>query len=245
MNLFIPLLFISFLFSHNAIAQLQSSSEQDSIKEEVAQAIEKFEQTQRKNWAYQVIRYENEEGDISSSTEFHTPSTDVKKRWRLTEINGKTPTQKQVDKFIKQKVKQENKTSDDSDYSVSLRELINLKSLKLRSEDNQLKFIAFDVYLSKLGDDAKGKLRGTLTYNKAEQYIEKIVIENTAAFTPIFSANISAFKLTFTFTNINDNILPTQHEMDMKGTFAFFTEIDETSSDKFLNYRFKPVSSAL
>lgn len=240
MNLLLPFVLTSLFFSTAVIAQSLSTYDQQLHKKQVELAIEKFEQTQRRHWAYKVIRYENEEGDISSSTEFHTPSEEVKKRWRLIEINGKTPTKKQIDKFINKKIKQESKTSEERNYSFSLRELINLDSLKFISENKQSKIISFNVYLSKLGEDAKGKLRGTLSYNKAEQYIEKVIIENTAEFSPIFSASISAFKLTFAFTNINDNILPAQHDMEMKGSFAFFTEIDETSSDQYLDYHYKP-----
>ncbi|MDC0601386.1 hypothetical protein OAP14_00005, partial [Aliiglaciecola sp.] len=57
-------------------------------------------------------------------------------------------------------------------------------------------------------------------------------------FSPMFSAKITDFKLTITFDKIDSYILPLQNKLSMKGTFAFFTDIDEESLDTFSEYRF-------
>ena len=123
-------------------------------------------------------------------------------------------------------------------FSVKLSELIQLDSLQLTFDSPQYLQASFGVYLSQLGNDVSKKLQGSLRYNKQQHYIDSIDISNTAHFSPLFSANISEFNLTLRFTKIDNAILPQQQQMRMKGTFAFFTQIDEVSTDTFSDYRY-------
>ncbi|NMP30973.1 hypothetical protein HII17_05290 [Thalassotalea sp. M1531] len=209
----------------------------NQLKQKISQAITKFEQTQRNMWAFQVERYENEEGEITSSIEQYNPSNELEKRWSLVRINDEQPTSKQIKKFVAKKLEQAENKKQGNNFSIALKELINQESIKFSAESDLDIEVIFDVYLKKLGESSKGKLTGKLLYNKQLAYIEKLIIENTAEFSPVFSANISEFKLTIIFTNIDDHILPKQHNMEMKGTFAFFTEINEVSTDTFSNYK--------
>ena len=88
----------------NITAAENTAVELISIKEKVNHAITKVEQTQRELWSYDISRYENEEGDISSSIEQHSPQSN--ERWLLKQINGQLPTKKQIKKFAKNKQEQ-------------------------------------------------------------------------------------------------------------------------------------------
>ncbi|WP_085297799.1 hypothetical protein [Cognaticolwellia mytili] len=213
--------------------------DQTSLKQKVHQAIIKFEQTDRKQWAFQVDRFENEEGDITSSLEQFTPWHDVNKQWSLMRINGNEPTTKQQKKFIKAKRKRANKKQSDKSYSVKFREIINLESLRYQSESATHIEMSFQVTLSQFGDDTKEKLDGLLSYNKQDAFIETITITNNAEFSPMFSAAINEFSLTFNFINIDDAILFREHTLEMKGTFAYFVEIDEVSKDTYSDYQYQ------
>lgn len=211
------------------------------LKQKVSDAITKIEETKRRKYSYQISRYENEEGDITSSIEHFTPNELVENQWELKRINSEVPTNKQLKKFQEQKLEQIKNREKGSNHSVKLRELINPDSLQLSAEDSRYSYLNFDVNLEKLGDDSKGKLDGILAYNKELEFIESITITNNSAFSPMFSANIEEFKLTFSFIRIDNSILPRQNDMEMKGTFAFFTEIDEVSSDVYSKYRRPPL----
>lgn len=213
-----------------------SPNKQSVLVSSVKAAIERYEQTPKENWAFQVSRYENEEGQISSSIEHYTPNVDVSKQWTVSLINGEAPTPQQINKFVKSKVK-EQKRSDQS-LSIELRKLIKLDSLTLIKESENILEINFNVQLDRLGSDAKDKLQGRLTLNKQYGFIESIVITNKAEFSPMFSATIRNLELTILFVQINNAILLHQQNLNMKGTFAFFSEIDEVSRDVFSNYRF-------
>ena len=232
------LFLISLSWLSSSIANANATIDNETLRQKVSQAISKFEQTKRENWAYKVTRYENEEGDVTSSIELFDPSTAIEKQWQLLRINGKTPSSKQVKRFTKKKLKQAKEKNKNNNYSIPLRELINLESLKLVDDNNSHITMSFDVYLEKLGEQSRGKLTGNLSYNKRLAFIEDITIVNKAEFSPVFSAKITDFKLAFNFANYNDSILPQQQNMEMKGTFAFFTEINEVSTDTYSNYNF-------
>jgi hypothetical protein len=213
----------------------------ESFKEKINLAIIKFENTDRALWSYTISRYEDEEGDVSSSIEQHFSSAHIGdgEQWQLKQINGQLPTKKQIKKFAKNKQKQSNAEGQGVNLQLSLRKLINQKSLSLVSTDDKHLIMAFDVSLEKLGKDAVGKLQGKLTYQKDKQFIEQISIWNNADFSPMFTANITDLALAFTFININGAVLTKQNEMKMKGSFAYFTEINETSTDNFSDYYYQ------
>jgi len=228
------LLLLCFGGFFNVIATENTTSELASFKKKVNRAIIKFENTDKALWSYTISRHENEEGDISSSIEQHSPLSNEK--WLLKQINGQSPTKKQIKKFAKKKRDQDNAETQGKNMQLKFRELINLESLSLVSIDNNHIVMAFDVYIKKLGKDSIGKLQGQLIYQKNKQFIEKITIWNNAEFSPMFTANITDLALTFTFVNIDDAVLAKQNEMKMKGNFAYFTEINETSQDNFSDY---------
>ncbi|NRQ42133.1 hypothetical protein HRH59_06060 [Rheinheimera sp. YQF-2] len=220
---------------HAAVDELATAAA--DLQRTVAAAISQFEQRSRRDWAYRIERYENEEGDISSSIELYEPANAPDSQWQLLSINGRTPDKKLQRKFAAAK-QQQAKEVGQQNFSVKLSELIQLDSLQLTFDSPQHLQASFGVYLSQLGEDVSKKLQGSLRFDKQQHYIDSIEISNTAHFSPLFSANISEFNLTLRFIKIDSAILPQQQQMKMKGTFAFFTQIDEVSTDTFSDYRY-------
>ena len=204
---------------------------QTPIGEMVELAITQFEQTNRKDWSFQVSRYENEEGDISQSTESFSPSLPVAEQWQLITIDGGTPSDKQKDKYRRNKLKQEGES-----LNLRIRELVIIDTLQIVSETEEALTASFNVQLDRLGDKASKKLTGLLTYNVVDSFISQIEITNLAAFSPVLTANITDFKLTLRFQKIGEAILPLRQDMNMSGTFAFFTKIEEVSRDTFSDF---------
>lgn len=215
---------------------------QHSIGQLISRAITDFEQRGRADWSYRVSRYENEEGQISSSIELFEPTKATDQQWTLLSLNGQPPDNKQLRKFAEKKLaetkqKQTEKGGQQS-FSVKLRDLIQLDSLQLLSNDPQRFHAGFAVYLSQLGAEASQHLQGSLIFNKQQRYIESIEITNTASFSPLFSAEIKEFKLTLDFIKIDAAVLPARQELTMKGRFAFFSTIDEVSTVSFSDYHY-------
>ena len=207
-------------------------------KQLVLEALSKFENTPRAEWGYQVKRYENEEGDVTSSIERYQPGAEGMDRWLLLETNGKTPTDKEAQKFAKRKLKQEQQKGSEQGLSLSLRKLIRQETLVLQAEDDNHFTMGFKVIIDRLGEEAQEKLTGSLTFNKRRRFIETIDITSTDAFSPMFMVSITSFSMSLHFLKIGDAILPKENQMQMKGKMSFLTEIDEYSVDTFSDYVF-------
>jgi len=208
------------------------------FKQQINQAISDIVNTPHKEWSVRIEHFENEEGDITHSIEHYTPHTDIEKTWTLISLNGEQPTTRQIKKFTKKKLKRAKNKKDEQSISISLDRLIQQETLQLLESSEQHLKVGFQVqHIKRLGDDAIGKLEGEISYNKKQAFIEQIAIVNNAEFSPIFSANISELKLTFNFVKINNAVLPKQQDMVMKGRFAYFTEIDETSTVTYSHYQ--------
>lgn len=214
------------------------------MKQQVSAAIFAFEATSRKDWAFDVSRYEDEEGDITRSEERFQPNKDVTKQWTLLKLNGEAPSVKQAKKFQKNKAEQLTKKSSGS-INIKLRDMIPINTLSLVFEDDVKAIADFNVYLERLGEKASKQLTGQLTYDKQGQFIANIVITNTAPFSPVFSAKITEFEMDIRFQKITQAILPLKNSLTMKGRFAVFSQIDETSTDTYSNYRFQPLENTV
>ena len=210
----------------------------------ISASIKQFEDTQRDKWSYKVHRMENEEGNITDRIELFTPHQDKSKQWSLLELNGRKPTLKQQEEFIQSRLEiTKSQGQGDTSFAVQLSKLIDMKSLTLLRENTNHAELAFDVHIEKLGDDAKGKLDGLLTFNKQQQFIDSIEIRNNSDFSPMFSASISNLKINMKFHKLAQSILPLENSMLMQGTFAFFTEIDETSSDQYSEFHYRAANN--
>lgn len=222
-------------------AKINDSWQQSAelMQQQVSAAILSFEATPRTQWAFDVSRYENEEGDITSSEERYQPNKDVEKQWTLLKLNGEAPTDKQAKKFQKNKAEQLAKKSNGS-INIKLRDMIPIKTLSFVFEDDMKAIADFNVHLERLGEKASKQLTGQLTYDKQGQFIERIAIKNIGPFSPIFSAKITDFTMNIHFQKITQAVLPHENNLVMKGRFALFTQIDEVSTDKYYNYRYQP-----
>lgn len=172
------------------------------------------------------------------------------KQWTLLSVNDKSPSKKQLKKYAKNKQsedKQSEKKSSGNNFSIDLKTLIKSGTLVVLADNRNYAELGFDVHLPKLGDDAVGKLKGVLTYNKQQQYIEKVIVTNNDDFSPMFSATVSQLKVSLHFVKLSFKkhdsgkqksvVLPKQYQMQLKGSFAYFTEIDEISTTTFNHYQ--------
>lgn len=225
-------IYVSFVPFAAVNAATESSVVADNFKTTINQAISKFEATQLNQWSFQVSRYENEEGDKTSSVERFNPQRVGASPWQLLELNNRAPSIDEQRNFQKRK--------QDSDSSISLRlsELIQTDSLAVVSEDNTYITASFDVHLERLGADASEYLQGTLAFAKDGEFIEQITITNTNSFSPMFAATIEKLELNLAFVKIDHAVLTQSINLKMQGSFALFTKIDEVSSDVYSDYQF-------
>lgn len=193
-----------------------------------------FSETKRKNFSYTITKYENEEGDVTSSLETYSPAESIAQSWSLIELNGEIPTTAQVNKYLKNKSKKKDKSK--NNQSISISQLVDIDTLQILNENNEFIKSSFKVGYSRFGEDAKKKLEGILTFDKNNQFVQNIEIINNDNFSPMFSADINKLKLTLSFIKIKNAILPLSTKMRLVGSMAMFIEIDEISTVDYSNY---------
>lgn len=193
-----------------------------------------FSETQRKKFSYTISKYENEEGDVTSSLETYSPAASIAQSWSLIELNGKTPTKAQLNQYLKNKSKKKNKSK--NNQSISISQLVDIDTLQILTEDNEFIKSSFKVGYSRFGEDAKSKLDGILIFDKNNHFVKSLEIINNDNFSPMFSADINILKLTFNFIKIKGAILPLNHTMRLIGSMAMFIEIDEISKVYYSDY---------
>ena len=72
-----------------------------TFRQTITDAILKYEHTQLDKWSFQVARYNNEEGKITSSIAHFLPVNDGASRWHLVEINERMPSLEEQKAFAK------------------------------------------------------------------------------------------------------------------------------------------------
>ncbi|AOT06905.1 hypothetical protein [Pseudoalteromonas luteoviolacea] len=200
----------------------------------VESALERFSQTNKQHWSYTVHSIEIEEGKKTEIHAKHQPNKDASQRWQLLLFNGQEPSQQQAKEFAQRR--------EDEGFSISIKELVKTHTLSLTQETPNSITFSYPVELADLGSDAIGKLTGHIRIDKKSQHIEQISVRNTATFSPVALADISDFNLTMQFMTVNNAVLVQRTQMDMRGTFSFFIDIEETSTVTFDNYRHEQIS---
>ncbi|WP_448548768.1 hypothetical protein [Thalassotalea fusca] len=218
-------------FSNVSIAK---ESQVTDIQKNVEQAISRFENRIRDKISFVVKRFENEEGDISQRVERYDPSNNGNANWQLISVNGNTPSTKQRQQYLEEKL---NRQKEGKAISIRLRELIEFETLTVTHENGTTSTAAFEVNTKPLGIDASGKLAGKLRYNKQLAYIEAINITNKETFSPMFSAEITDLDVSLEFSLFNDEVVIQKQAMEMKGSYAFFAEIEEVSTATYSDYK--------
>lgn len=228
-TIFQLLLLIWFLFlsNHTNAAQFEASH----LKSVVQNAIQRIKDVDKTKWAFELHSFENEEGEITDYTAAFNGALPEGQKWQLLTKDKKPATDKQKRAFIKQRNK------DKKTFSVKLEQLITFDSLQLLDSTNAAITASFDVNIPKLGDDAIGKLKGTLIVSPTNHLLKQIIITNLDEFSPMTMTNIEQFKIVLTFAEVSEQVLPISAEMTMRGTFAGFIELNETSKDSYTNYQ--------
>ena len=209
----------------------------EAIAEATATAIARLEQTKLQEWAFCLASAENEEGELTSSTECFDPSLPADQQWQLRLSNGQKPTAQQQRQFLTAKQKQAKKGKS-FNLTLKLSRVVVLDSVQFVREDATSWYGRFDVAIAKLGDKASKQLQGELRFNKAGHFIDRIDIRQRGPFSVMWGSEIQRFELSIAFIQLGDAILQQQQEMKMQGTFAFVTPIDEVSSDVFSDFRY-------
>lgn len=197
----------------------------------VKSAVKKFKDTKYENWQFTITQVENEEGDVSTSTQSHDPSREPNQKWQLVSLNGEAPSDRKRKKYSKKM-----HTEYGSYRPRNFFDNIVMDSLQLAHKTEEHLTFEFDVVTEEFGDDANDKLRGQFILNREQNFIESLTINNTESFSPQFLVTVSHLTLDLRYEQKDESILVKDIVMNLKGNLGPI-EINEVNEVTFGDYK--------
>jgi hypothetical protein len=156
-------------------------------------------------------------------------------RWRLVSVDGRDPTNDQIDDYLEQKRRHSPKDEDDRDTAS----MVRFETLRL-VEETAARWIFSFVPTDDQQDALIQELDGRLSVVKDGHYVEYITLRNDKPIKPTTGVKISEFLMTFTFEPATKEgpIVLVAADVEIKGRAMFVIRIDETETFRFSEFEF-------
>lgn len=156
-------------------------------------------------------------------------------KWNLFTINQKTPTEKELKKYHKEKAKEEAESEDDTGR-LDLDEMVEMTSLVLIEETNDQLVYSFKPIIEDEEKISKS-LAGKLWVNKADNFIERFDFFNTETFSPAVSVTVKKLHTSMYFQKLGKDVFgPHKLVSEVKGKAFVFKSFDEHQQQEFKNF---------
>jgi len=230
------LLSISTFFYVAAEEQLQRNKNLDAYKEIIASSLSSVDKTQSGSWEYQINKVLTVDGKTNITIEKFSPDEDVYRQWFLEKINNKAPNNKQLEEYLADK-REEIGEGILSKENNSLIKLIDINSLQIESDNNEIVQLSFNGFYPKFGDGAMGKIDGVLTLDLKNNYVTQIKLKNNEEFTARVILHIKQWKMMLFFDKYQETIVLKERQLNTKGTVAIFKDIEVSAHVIFDHYQ--------
>ncbi len=197
-------------------------------------------------WAFTVVT----QGEDDLIEQFD-PRADP--QWSLFAINEKTPTDKELKRYNKEKAKEKEEEEAEAEAEadaeakavdgaqadtgrLDLHDMVEMSSLAKVEETDEVEIYSFDLILDEEEKFAKS-LAGKLWVNKADNYIERLDFFNVEPFSPAVSVTVKKLHTSMYFQKLGDNVFgPKKLVSEVKGKAFVFKSFDEREQQEFKNY---------
>jgi hypothetical protein len=197
------------------------------------QALAEMDGTSIDGWAFT-------ETMLVNGTEIvlrHEPTHPKGERWIVASVDGRAPTDKEIEKYTRHRDRDEEET-DDGETSAT----IETDSLVLLEESASHLIYSFRPAPEKGGEsDAFNEhVDGRLRIAKSGPFVETIEMRSRESFSPMIGVKIKQFSTLMTFAPVGESgdILPQRVEMRMEGRAMLVKKLDESVDTRFSDYRF-------
>ena len=190
------------------------------------------------NWAYTETR-RNKDGTQVGRFD---PSRPEAERWTLVSVDGRAPTDEEIEEFIEDKEGERGFMSgdeEDDDEEDGVRTMVEPGSLELIEETETYWLLRF---VPEADDDDEEKflekLNGTVRIDKAGQHLEYIDISTDKPVKPVFGVKIRDFNTRFEFGRALDEgpIVPVAFRLRIKGRAYLAIGFDEAQIVEFSDF---------
>ncbi len=153
-------------------------------------------------------------------------------KWRLVQIDGREPSDKEKSKFEKQQLKEAERREDEQ-----FEDLIKPNSVHVVSENYDQILVEFTPYLKDMADKAEEYMRGEAVFSAADKMLVQLRIYSIEPFAPSIAVKIEQMAMTFNFASKQGQTLPSNYLFSFQGKLAAMKKFDVDSTITYSDYQ--------
>ena len=212
------------------VAGATQATEWDDV---VERAFDAMEDDLSDNFAYTETRRNDDRVFIGR----YDPRFAKGGRWKLTSVDGREPSDDEVEDFLEQKNRvQENKSDDDTEGIASI---VADGSLVLLSETEAHWLFGFQPAADTEDEvDFMKFVDGTLMIVKEGHYVSQITMQNSQPIKPGKGIKIQEFRTTMDFAPVQEGgpAVPRKIQSRVRGKAMFVIKINETETLEYSDF---------
>jgi len=212
------------------------AGEYDAI---VEQAINAISDDYHREWAFTESTLE----DDLVFTGRYDPRLPAGNRWTLLSVDGREPTDEELEDYLDDK-EDEYQWDDDDDDSDRDTDMVDFDTLELLEETDEYWIFGFVPNSDDMDDDETQKfmeqVTATMKIVRDGPYLEYIDLRNEKAIRPAFSVRISDFRVHLAFGPAADGgpIVQKSEDVAIKGRALLFVTFNEKESTRYSDFEF-------
>ncbi|HEU5162869.1 MAG TPA: hypothetical protein VFV54_06980 [Thermoanaerobaculia bacterium] len=195
-------------------------------------ALEAVDDTREDGWSF--TRTTTQKGVVR--VERHDASKPEGARWTLVTLNGRTPTQREMREYAREKAERlERRKKNESDDEQE----VDQSSIRLVSEDRERAVFAFRTRgEGTLGAAVTEHIGGTLVVVKDGGWPERFELSASEPIRPIPGVRVDAFRVVLTFQRdrATGDLLPLSIESRVRGRAFGLKSLDDDASVRYTDY---------
>jgi hypothetical protein len=226
----IKLYFIVSCWVFNANAQVSDDEViLNTIKQQV-QNIQWHTLNDSDEWGFTVeTQLDTGNGKLQQRIQRYNPNLASNKQWQLIEESNENPSKAMLHEYAKT---QESISSSEPLVNIENVEIVYLITLKFEKHSGDYTVFSFKPRLPMFDEEVNEVFEGKLYFNKTTNYIEKLTIIASEAFSPGFSVEVEKYNMNIEVSKIEGKLHVTQIESNKSGSAFIFSSFDEMSTRK-------------
>jgi len=212
-------------------------SNNETILAEVKKQVQKIQWhtlNESDAWGFTIeTQLDRGNGKLQQRIQRYDPNLELNKQWQLIEQGKKKPSKAILHEYAKT---QESIRSSEPPVNSENVEIVYLVTLKFDKNVGDYAVFSFKPRLSMFDEEVKKVFDGKLYFNKTENYIEKLAISASEAFSPGFSVEVEQYDMNIEVSKVAGELHVTLIESNKSGSAFIFSSFDEISTRKISDF---------
>jgi len=212
-------------------------SNNETILAEVKKQVQKIQWhtlNESDAWGFTIeTQLDRGNGKLQQRIQRYDPNLELNKQWQLIEQSKEKPSKAILHEYAKT---QESIRSSEPPVNSENVEIVYLVTLKFDKNVGDYAVFSFKPRLSMFDEEVNKVFDGKLYFNKTENYIEKLAISASEAFSPGFSVEVEQYDMNIEVSKVAGELHVTLIESNKSGSAFIFSSFDEISTRKISDF---------